>query len=404
MRLGAAAILGVVVLAMLGALVWSQWQSEPLKVSGFIEADEIRVGSRVGGRVAKVAVREGQRVAAGEVLIELDPYDLKERRAEAAAMAAARAAQWEKLKTGFRPEEIAQAKARRDQAEAQLAKLRTGPRKEEIAAAEARVREAEAQLELAQVTLTRITKSFESNAASPDELSEAQQRQKSASAVVDARRQELAELQAGTRAEDIAQAEAQLKEAEAELALRTAGYRAEEIAEAKAALDAATSALAGIDQQLAELNVRSPLAGVIEAVDLQAGDLIAANAPVLSIMDTSDLWVRAYVPENRLNVATGAKVQVSVDSFPGRRFAAHVGFIARQAEFTPNNVQTPQERSKQVFRIKVHLDEGLDVLRPGMSADVFLEEGTKALRHEGKTKPADADIFLRAFVPSCLSA
>jgi hypothetical protein len=99
-------------------------------------------------------------------------------------------------------------------------------------------------------------------------------------------------------------------------------------------------------------------------------------------MDTSHLWVRAYVPENRLGVTVGQKVTVTVDSFPDRKFAAHVGFIARQAEFTPNNVQTPEERSKQVFRIKADLDEGLDVLRPGTPADVWLdEEGTKAPRH-----------------------
>jgi hypothetical protein len=74
-----------------------------------------------------------------------------------------------------------------------------------------------------------------------------------------------------------------------------------------------------------------------------------------------------------MSVQPEQKVAISVDSFPGRHFAAHISFVARQAEFTPNNVQTPEERSKQVFRIKVTLDEGLDVLRPGMAADVWLD-------------------------------
>jgi multidrug resistance efflux pump len=91
-------------------------------------------------------------------------------------------------------------------------------------------------------------------------------------------------------------------------------------------------------------------------------------------MDTSELWVRAYLPENHLDVQVGQKVAVSVDSFPGRRFDAHISYVARQAEFTPGNVQTPEERSKQVFRIKVTLDSGLQELRPGMAADVWLEE------------------------------
>ncbi len=71
-------------------------------------------------------------------------------------------------------------------------------------------------------------------------------------------------------------------------------------------------------------------------------------------------------------MSVGGSVQVTVDSFPGRRFKAHVGFIARQVEFTPSNVQTPEKRAEQVFRVKVYLDEGLDVLRPGMCADVWL--------------------------------
>jgi len=112
---------------------------------------------------------------------------------------------------------------------------------------------------------------------------------------------------------------------------------------------------------------------VIEAVELQPGDLVAPNAPVISIMDTSHLWVRAYVPENRLNIQPDQKVRISVDSYPGETFAAHISFIARQAEFTPGNVQTPEDRSQQVFRIKVTIDEGLDRVRPGMVTDVWLE-------------------------------
>ena len=127
-------------------------------------------------------------------------------------------------------------------------------------------------------------------------------------------------------------------------------------------------------QQIEELAIKAPVNGTIESVELRPGDLVAPNAPALSILDNSTIWVRAYVPENQLSLQLGQKLPVTVDSFPARRFAAHVSFIARQAEFTPNNVQTPEERSKQVFRIKVTLDEGLDMLHPGMAADVWLEE------------------------------
>ena len=106
---------------------------------------------------------------------------------------------------------------------------------------------------------------------------------------------------------------------------------------------------------------------------MEPGDLVSPNAPVLSIMDTAELWVRAYVPENELGISIGQPVAVTVDSFPGEPFRGRIAFIARRAEFTPNNVQTPEERSKQVFRIKVTLEQGLDRLRPGMAADVWLD-------------------------------
>ena len=264
-----AGILVVLVAALLSYLVYTQHRHQPLKVSGFVEAYEIRVGSRVGGRIAKTVAIEGASVKAGDLLMELEPYDLD---------------------------------ARRGQAQAQLDS-------------------ANAQEALAQLTLERMKASFASNASSATEVDKAQ-----------------SELES-------ARAQQQL-------------YKAE---------------LQQIADQQRELKILSPCDGMVEAVDLQPGNLVAANAPVLSLLDTSQLWVRAYVPENHLDIQVGQKVPITVDSFPNRTFHGHISFISRQAEFTPNNVQTPEERSKQVFRIKVTLDEGLDVLRPGMTADVGLE-------------------------------
>jgi RND family efflux transporter MFP subunit len=260
----------VVVAALVALLIYSQHRPRADHISGFIEADDIRVGSRVGGRVAKVQAVEGATVKVGDTLVELEPYDLL---------------------------------AKQAQVNAQLEAARAG-------------------VQLAKLTYERIKSPYQAQAASPAELETA---------------------------------EAELKRALAEEDLRK--HELEQIA-----------------IQIGELTIRCPANGIIEAVDLQPGDLVAANAPVLSLLDASNYWVRAYLPENHLNVQTDDKVSVTVDSYPGRRFAAHVSFIARQAEFTPNNVQTPEERSKQVFRIKVTLDEGLDVLRPGMAADVWLNK------------------------------
>ena len=386
-----ATVILLVIAVLAGVLYYSRLRHEPLKVSGFIEADEVRVGSRVGGRVAKVHVEEGQRVRPGDLLVELEPYDLHERRSEAAATLAARRAELARLEAGFRPQEIAQAEANVARLRAALEKARTGPRRQEIAAAEANLALAIAQKDLAETNLNRIKASFERAAASRDELDQAQDELLAAQAQVTVRQQQLDELKEGTRPEDIAAAEAELREASAALDLMKAGFREEEIAEARAAAEAASAALNAIDRQIEELAIEAPIDGVVEAIELEPGDLVAANAPVLSIVETGDLWVRAYVPENHLDLQVGQHVPISVDSFPGRRFTGHISFIARQAEFTPGNVQTPEERSKQVFRIKVTLDEGLDVLRPGMAADVWLEDVAPPVAATTRRSPTTAE-------------
>lgn len=368
------ALLLVVAVVLIGILVASQLKREPLKVSGVIEADEIRLGSRVGGRVRTVHVDEGDEVGPEDVLIELDPFDLLERQAEAKARWEEASARHRKLKAGYRPDEIAAAEARYRQLAAQLKKLEDGARQEEIDTAAAELRSAKTVLVLAEKLHERAVKKYEEKVISAEELDRFRQELDAARADTDAKQKQLDLLNAGTRQEEIDAAKAARDEAEAEWNLKKKGYRDEEVDEAYAAMMAAQSALAVIDRQVDELKVVSPVPGTVQAVDLQPGDLVNANAPVLSLLDMSHLWVRAYVPENRLNLSLEQKVKITVDSFPEEEFTGEISFISHEAEFTPRNVQTPEERSKQVFRIKVKLVEGLERLRPGMEADVWLEE------------------------------
>jgi HlyD family secretion protein len=362
----------LVAAALVAAIFYSQYRPVPDRVSGFIEADEIRLGSRVGGRVAKVEIEEGQRVKAGDTLIQLEPFDLLAEQKRAAATLAANEAELKRLEAGLRPEEIAQAQARYEQLQAALDEQVAGPRKEEIDAAAARLRMAEAQQQLARETYRRVSQLATTNAASPQDLDQATESLGVAEGSVAATLEELNLLKAGTREEAIRAAKAQAEEARQAWELAKAGFRKEDVEKAAAARDAAQASLEAIERRIDELTIRSPVDGVVEALDLQPGDLAGAAAPVLSIMDVSRMWVRAYVPENRLDLKVGQKIRLAVDSFPDETFAGEVTFISRQAEFTPSNIQTPEERVKQVFRIKVELREGLDKLRPGMAADVWL--------------------------------
>jgi multidrug resistance efflux pump len=153
------------------------------------------------------------------------------------------------------------------------------------------------------------------------------------------------------------------------------GFRREEIEKTAAQVEAARANVQAYEIRIAELVVRAPCHCVVEAIELRPGDLVAANAPAVSLLDLSRLWVRSYVPEGRLNqVSLGERVPVRVDGIADERFFSRVTFISRQGEFTPRNIQTPEERSKQVFRVKLTLEEGLERLRVGMAADVLFDE------------------------------
>jgi multidrug resistance efflux pump len=364
----------VVIAVILAVLLYSQKRREPLKVSGYVESDEIRLGSRVGGRVAKVHAVEGQAVKAGEVLAELEPFDLIYLRAQTEAQLAQRKAEYEKLTAGFRAEDIAQAKAKRDELDARLQELVNGPRKETIDAAHGRLAQSEADARYAQSNFDKIKLSLARGAATTEELDKATQLLDSANAAVSVRRAELAELEAGSRLEAIATAKAQLEQAEEAWKLSKAGYQKEDIAAAKEAVEAAKAAVQVIDSQIAELQIKAPVDGVIEASDLQPGQLVSPSAPALTMLDAGNLYIRSYIPENRLAFQVGRKVRITTDSFPDKRFDGKIVFLARQGEFTPSNVQTTEKRVEQVFRVKVKLDSGMDVLRPGMPVDVWLEE------------------------------
>lgn len=358
--------------SVIGALLLaSKWRSEPMTVSGFLEAHEIRLGSRVGGRVAKVLVEEGQTVTSGQILVELEPFDLRAREAEARANLDACQSEYAKLTAGFRAEEVSQAKARVAQLTADYERLVHGPRPAEVEAARAQVEVASARLTLAQRVHERTQELLRTNSVSAQESDRAVEELEAARGLALARHKELQLLEEGSRKEDIASAKARLDEAQAALDLMVAGYRQEEVAQAKAKVEAAEGALAVIQAQLRELQIVAPVNGMVESLELRPGDLTAPGGPVMSMMESEELWVRAYLPEN-LQLEVGQSVPVTVDAF-SEEFAGTVTFISRQAEFTPSNVQTPEERSKQVFRIKVVIRDESKRLRPGMSADVWLK-------------------------------
>ncbi len=366
-------LLALVPAALITLIVISQLRTVAPYVSGIVEAEEIRLGSRVGGRVKAVPVTEGAQVAAGELLVEFEPFDLTEREQQSKSLLAERDAALKRVSSGMRQEEIAQAKARFDRWEAQLSLVRAGSRPEEIAAAESRIQAASAEAKLAKQENDRVVDLFRSSAIAKSELDQAGERLEAARAQLEVRQNELQILKSGSREQEIQIAQANAEEARLAWELAKQGYRPEETEQALAARDAAAAALAAIRQQKNELVIHAPADGAIDALDLQPGDLVPANAPVLTMLSTHSLWVRAYVPQRFMQVKVGQSVRVTIDSFPGVDFQGTITFISHQAEFTPSNVQTPDDRAKQVYRIRVQISPGEHVLRPGMTANVWLD-------------------------------
>jgi HlyD family secretion protein len=238
--------------------------------------------------------------------------------------------------------EAEELQARRDQAAAILAESEAGPRKEEIAAAKNDWESLQAELEFALADEKRTRELFEKNTVSTSErdraVTKARGLEKSAAAAKS--RHEL--LLAGTRPERIAQARAQLSE---------------------------------IDAQLREMKILAPTNSVLEVLSVKTGDVLPANREVATLLLTQHLWVRVFVPEPWLGkIRVGQAVRVRVDSFPDKDFKGEVEQISRAAEFTPRNAQTVEERIKQVFAVKIRLPNDADLLRAGMSADVFFPD------------------------------
>jgi HlyD family secretion protein len=157
-------------------------------------------------------------------------------------------------------------------------------------------------------------------------------------------------------------------------AQRTASVaRAQEkiVEAAKMRVVQARAQLADIDAQLAEMQVKAPTDSILEVLSVKVGDVLAPNREVATLILPQHLWVRVFVPEPWLGlIKVGDPVRLRVDSFPGKDFDGTVEQVNRQAEFTPRNVQTVEDRIRQVYGVKVRLPNNEDKLRAGMSADV----------------------------------
>jgi HlyD family secretion protein len=307
--------------------------SDAVRVSGHVEATEVQVAAEVGGRLVELRVAEGDRVMAGAVIAQLDARDIDLQIARARAERAAAEAQLRLLQAGARVEDIRQAQAQVDAAAA------------DAAATEAERRSAETDLQRFEALLQANAGSQKQRDDALARVNVARERERAADDRVRAAREVLARLQAGSRPEDI---------------------------------EAARARVAVVDAQIAQLQkartdatVVAPVSGIVTQKLTDTGEMVAPRAPLLVITDLDHAWANLFVPEPLMpRVALGQAADVLTDA--GDRVPGKVTYISPQAEFTPRNVQTADERSKLVYRIKVSVDNSAGVLKQGMPVDAEL--------------------------------
>jgi multidrug resistance efflux pump len=361
-------------LALTFGLYWPFGNSGRVRrLPGVVETQEVRLSSKVGGRVERVAVAEGDLVQPGQPLVYFEVPELQAQYQQMQARLQAAQADLEKAKNGTRPEEKAAAKAATEAARARWERLKAGSRPEEIEQAQSDLASAEADLYGTRKDWERAAELYPRRAISATEYDAALTAYDRCAGRVNAARARLRLLQAGSRVEEIAEAAAELARAQPNWDLLEAGTRAEDIAQAEARVAELKAKLGELEVNLREAIVLAPELAVVEVLPVRKGDMVAPNQPVVRVLRADDLWIKVYVPETELGkVRLGQEVAVVIDSYPDKQFTGTIQQVASESEFTPRNVQSADERRHQVFGVKVRVPNPEGVFKAGMAADVLV--------------------------------
>ncbi|MBI4832332.1 MAG: efflux RND transporter periplasmic adaptor subunit [Candidatus Lindowbacteria bacterium] len=323
-------LLGVAVLVVAVIFLWLRFgpasrranMNGRISATGTIEATEVDISAEIGGQIEKLLVDEGDSVRQGQPVAQLDDSQIEAEATRAqAAVASARAT---------------------------LEDLLAGARTQELERGRARVNLARATLALAEADWKRASELFDQGVFSENQRDNARANLNVAKSQYNVALEELKLLEAGARPDQIEAARWQVKQAEAALELARV--------------------------RLEKTRIYAPISGTVLVKDSEEGEVISPGVPIVTIADLNDMWVKIYIDE--VNIGTlklGQHAKVRVDAFPGKEFPGKITFVSSEAEFTPKNIQTREDRVKLVFAVKVGIDNAGGLLKPGMYADIELE-------------------------------
>lgn len=305
-----------------------------LRVSGHVEATEVRLAPEMGGRVLTLQVKEGDRVQAGATILTIDATDLELSIARARTEQASAEAQLRLVRVSARPEDVRQAEA-------------------QVEAAQADVPATQAELAAATADLKRFEMLLERKSGAEKQRDDAATRRDVAQARVEA-------------------AQKRVAAASATLDRVKAKARPEEVGVAASRIATTQAAIASLEDQLKDATLVSPVTGVVTEKLAEVGEVAAPRAPVVVITDLDHAWADVYVPEPAVpRIKMGQSATLFTDA-GGDGITGTVTYISPKAEFTPRNVQTTDERAKLVYRVRITVDNTAGVLKQGMPVDAQL--------------------------------
>lgn len=297
-------------------------KTENITASGTIEAVEVNLGSRMSGQVKGIFVEEGSRVKEGDQLVLIDSSSLEL--------------------------QLKQAKAGVELAEAQLDLLVKGARSEDIQQAEENLKQAEANFKVAEEDFNRARNLLEKASITQKQKDDAEARYTVVSAQFNSAKEFLKKSKQLARPEEIRAARARLSQAQAGVEL--------------------------LEKSVSDCTITAPVAGIVTHKAVEAGEFVIPGTTVLTISKLDEVYLMIYVNEYELGkVRLGQEAEVKVDSYPERVFPGKVVFISPEAEFTPKNIQTKEERVKLVFAVKIQVENRDGALKAGMPADASLK-------------------------------
>jgi membrane fusion protein YbhG len=377
----------LVALAAVGvgaALAFRSFRAKPdnrIRISGNIELTQVNIAFKVAGKLIERAVDEGDVVKKGTVVARLDRDQLlRQRDREQAALAQAQSqlaqasttVEWAKQSLAS---DLEQRRADQSQAEARLRELEAGSRPQEIQEAIAAVAAARAESERTQKDWERAQALYKRDDISASQFDQYRKNAESAAAALRQAQERLAMVQEGPRKETIEAARAQVARAAASVKWAEAqrldvARKQEDVPGRRADIERERAQIALIDSQLADTVVASPIDGVVLVKAANVGEVLAPGTTVVTIGDIDHPWLRGYINERDLGrVKLGTKARITTDSYPGKVYWGRVSFIASEAEFTPKQIQTSEERLKLVYRIKIDVDNPQHELKSNMPAD-----------------------------------